>query len=165
MKDIHLDAFDLAILGALEADARQPFVALAERVGLSKSPCWSRVQTLERSGAIVGYRAEIDPGGLGLGLTAFVEVSIDFGAHAEFERMASAHPAVLACWTTAGEGDYLLQIAAADVQGLDALLRHDFRSLPGVRRMTTRICLKPIKVGGRVTDAAALMRRREGRPT
>ena len=99
-----MDKIDRAILEALEADGRESFGAIAERVALSKTPCWTRVQALERRGAIKGYRAVIDPHALGLKLTAFVGVTIEFGSRVAFERAVSAHPAIIECYTTAGRG-------------------------------------------------------------
>lgn len=150
-----LDRIDRAILGELEADARLGFAALGEKVGLSKTPCWKRVQTMEAAGVIRGYRAVLDPGALGLGLNAFVQVTLDFGKHDQFEAAASAHPAILACYTTAGEGDYLLHVVADGVERLDALLRFELSRLPGVQRFTTTVCLTTIKEHGALTASAA----------
>lgn len=162
-----MDGFDHAILGLLETDARQSYVALAEQVGLSKTPCWARVQSLEKAGVIRGYRAMLDPTALGLGLVAFIQVSIDFGSHAAFEAAVVAHPAVIECYTTAGDGDYLLKVGTSDVERLDALLRMDLCRLPGVQRFSTKICLKTIKDTAPLTKTAAFARvastQREGR--
>ncbi len=159
-----MDSFDHAILGLLEADGRQSYVALAEQVGLSKTPCWARVQALEKEGVIKGYRAVLEPAAIGLGLTAFVQVSIHFGSHAEFEAAALAHPAILECFTTAGDGDYLLRVATGDVDRLDGLLREDLCRLPGVQRFSTTICLKTIKDGGSLAQTAAFTRKRRPPP-
>jgi Lrp/AsnC family transcriptional regulator, leucine-responsive regulatory protein len=152
-----MDKTDRMILEVLEDDGRQTFAAIAERVSLSKTPCWARVQALERSGAIKGYRAVVDPYALGLTLTAFVEVTIEFGMRAAFERAVSQHPAIIECYTTAGEADYLLQIMTSDVERLDRLLREELSRIPGVERTATTICLKRIKDNGPVTQAAALL--------
>ena len=150
-----MDRTDFAILEALEADARLSFAALAERVGLSNTPCWSRVQTVERQGAIKGYRAVLDAAALGLGLNAFIEVAIDLDAHAAFEAAVIGHPSILACYTTAGDGDYLLHVVTRDVGTLDDLLRFEISRLPGVQRSSTMVCLKTIKEGAMLTKAAA----------
>jgi Lrp/AsnC family leucine-responsive transcriptional regulator len=151
-----MDSFDLAILACLEADGRQSFGAIAEQVSLSKTPCWTRVQSLEASGVIKGYRAVIDPHALGLRLVAFVQVKIEFGRHAEFEQAVRDHAAIIECFTIAGEEDYLLQVLISDVEQLDRLLREDLCRLPGVQRFSTTICLKRIKDNGPITRAAAL---------
>jgi Lrp/AsnC family leucine-responsive transcriptional regulator len=154
-----MDNFDHTILSLLEADGRQSYVGLAEQVGLSKTPCWARVQALEKDGVIRGYRAVLEPSALGLGLTAFVQVSIEFGSHTAFEAAALAHPAIIECYTTAGDGDYLLKVATSDVEQLDSLLREDLCRLPGVQRFSTKICLKTIKDGGPLTRTAEFARR------
>ncbi len=153
-----MDKIDWSILEALEADGRESFGAIAEKVSLSKTPCWTRVQTLEREGAIRGYRAVIDPHSVGLNLTAFVEVTIEFGSRVAFERAVGEHPAIIECYTTAGEADYLLQVMTRDVESLDGLLREELCRLPGVQRSATTICLKRIKDNGPITRAAALLK-------
>src|SRR3546814_12165955 len=107
-----MDKLDWKIVAALERDGRQSYADLGEQVGLSKSPCWSRVKNLEESGVIEGYAARLDPIAIGLAVQSFVEVQIRFDAHIEFEAAVLAHPAVVECHTTAGESDYLLKIFA-----------------------------------------------------
>ena len=102
-----MDKLDWKIVAALERDGRQSYADLGEQVGLSKSPCWSRVKNLEESGVIDGYAARIDPIAVGLAVQSFVEVQIRFDAHTEFEAAVLAHPAVVECHTTAGESDSL----------------------------------------------------------
>lgn len=149
-----MDGIDWKIVAELEEDGRLSFAELGERVGLSKSPCWSRVRELERSGAIRGYAAQLEPSALGLAVQCFVEVRIRFDAHADFEAAVMAHPAVIECHTTAGDSDYILRIYARSVEHLDELLRHDLSKLPGVHRLATNICLKTIKAGSSLTTWA-----------
>lgn len=146
-----LGRMDLSILRILEADARISFAALAERVGLSKSPCWSRVQALEKQGVITGYRARIDATAIGKGLTVFALATVDFARAEAFEAAVLRHPAITDCHSTAGAGDYLLRIVAADVADLDHLLRKELSQLPGVQRYTTTVCMKAIKQDGLLT--------------
>lgn len=145
---------DAAILAALERDARLSFADLGERVGLSKTPTWARVRALEQAGAIAGYRAEIEPGALGLDLHAFVEVRIRSTQHREFEQAVLAHPAIIECYTTAGQADYLLHVLVASVGALDALLRDDVSRMPGVERLSTTVGMKTIKRGAMLTECA-----------
>lgn len=140
-----MDRLDWKIIGELERDGRQSYAELGERVGLSKSPCWSRVRSLEDNGIIQGYAARLDPLALGLAVQSFVEVRISFDAHAEFEAAVMAHPAVFECHTTAGDSDYMLRVFARSVEHLDDLLRHELSKLPGVHRLATMVCLKTIK--------------------
>jgi Lrp/AsnC family leucine-responsive transcriptional regulator len=154
-----VDKVDWAILECLEANGRESYGAIAEKVSLSKTPCWTRVHALEHAGAIQGYRAIIDPYVVGLKLTAFVEVTIEFGSRVAFERAVAEHPSIIECHTTAGEADYLLQIMTSGVERLDSLLREELGRLPGVQRSATTICLKRIKDNGRITRAAGFERR------
>ena len=149
-----MDRLDWKIIAELERDGRQSYAELGERVGLSKSPCWSRVRALEERGTIAGYTAWLDPAALGLAVQSFVEVRIGFDAHAEFEAAVMAHPGVVECHTTAGDSDYMLKVFARSVDHLDTLLRHDLSKLPGVRRLATVVCLKTIKRRGPVADWA-----------
>jgi len=143
-----MDRTDRRIVAELEQDARLSFADLAERVGLSISPCWTRVQALERAGVIRGYHARLDPAALGLAVQCFIQVMIRFGNHEAFEEAVLAHPAVLECHTTAGEGDYVLRVYARSVEHLDQLLRKEITKLPGVERSSTTICLKTTKSNG-----------------
>lgn len=149
-----MDRLDWKIIDALEQNGRQSFAELGEAVGLSKSPCWSRVRSLEEKGIIAGYAARLNPAEMGLAVQSFVEVRISLDAHTEFEAAVMAHPAVVECHTTAGDSDYMLKIFAKSVDHLDELLRHDLSKLPGVHRLATVVCLKTIKQQGRITDWA-----------
>lgn len=151
-----MDKIDLKILAELETGGRMSFADLSERVGLSKSPCWSRVRELEASGAIQGFHAQIDPAALGLAVQCHAYVRIRFDAHAAFEEAAIAHPAIIECHTTAGDSDYLIRVYARSVEHLDDLLRHELSKLPGVHRLSTTICLKTIKSRAPLTRSAAM---------
>lgn len=155
-----MDRIDWKIVDALERDGRQSFAQLGETVGLSKSPCWTRVRSLEEQGIIGGYAARLDPFALGLEVQCFVEVRIGLDAHADFEEAVMAHPAIVECHTTAGDSDYMLKIFARSVDHLDELLRHDLSKLPGVRRLATMICLKTIKRDGSLSAWANAIERR-----
>jgi Lrp/AsnC family leucine-responsive transcriptional regulator len=118
-----IDAVDEAILRALEKDARMSFSDLGEQVGLSKTPSWSRVRELERRKIITAYRAEIDPMSVGLELHAFVQVTINAARHADFESAVQRHKSILECYTTAGQGDYLLHALVPGIAALAELRR------------------------------------------
>ena len=140
-----MDKIDREIVRSLEQDARMSFAELGQRVGLSKTPCWQRVRELERQGLIRGYRAELDAEHLGLRVHAFVYVSIDSARYAEFEAAAERHPAVLQCYTTAGQADYLMHVLVTEIAALDDLLRMQVSRMPGVQRIETTVCMKTIK--------------------
>jgi Lrp/AsnC family leucine-responsive transcriptional regulator len=150
-----MDRIDWKILCELEADGRLSYAELGERIGLSKSPSWTRVRDLEQRGIIRGYAARLDPAALGLAVHCIVEVRINFNSHADFEAAVLAHPAIIECHTTAGDGDYILRIYARTVEHLDELLRHDLSKLPGVHRLSTNVCLKTIKSHAPLTEWAA----------
>ena len=150
-----MDKIDWKILAELEGDGRLSFAELSDRVGLSKSPCWSRVRDLEAEGVIQGFNARIDPAALGLAVQCYATVRIRLDGHEAFEAAVIAHPAIIECHTTAGDGDYLLRIYARSVEHLDELLRHELAKLPGVHRLSTTVCLKTIKAGSPLTGWAA----------
>ena len=114
-------------------------------MGLSKTPCWQRVRALERAGIIKGYRTELDAARLGLKVHAFVHITIHPAKYDEFETAVLRHPAILQCFTTAGQADYLVHLLAAGISELDHLLRMQVARLPGVQRIETTICMKTIK--------------------
>ncbi|MDE2050397.1 MAG: Lrp/AsnC family transcriptional regulator [Gammaproteobacteria bacterium] len=146
-----LDKIDRDIVRLLEDDARISFAELGQQVGLSKTPCWQRVRELERRGLIRGYRAELDAESLGLRVHAFVHVTINAARHAEFESAAAGHPAVLQCFTTAGQADYLMHVLVGEVAQLDQLLRMEIRRMPGVQKLETTVCMKTIKARAPLT--------------
>lgn len=147
-----IDRVDEAILRLLENDGRLSFNSIGQEVGLSKTPSWARVNALERDKVITAYRAEIDPSRLGLQLHAFVQVTINTAKHAEFEAAVQRHGAVLECYTTAGEADYLLHVLVPGITELDELLRKDISRMPGVQRETTTVAMKTIKHRGLIMD-------------
>ena len=149
-----LDQIDRQILAALEADARLSFASLGEAVGLSKTPCWKRVQALEAAGAIRGYHAVLDPAALDLDTAAFVQISVRFDMHEAFEDAVRVHPMIVACHATVGDTDYLARILARDMADLDVFLRTQLWRLPGVERFTTTIAMREIKADGSIAANA-----------
>jgi Lrp/AsnC family transcriptional regulator, leucine-responsive regulatory protein len=149
------DRTDDTILRILEKDGRLSFNSLAEQIGLSKTPTWARVQNLERKKVITGYRAEIDPVAMGLELHAFVQVTITGSRYADFEAAVLRHPSILECYTTAGQGDYLLHVLVAGIAALDDLLRMDIARMPGVQRQTTTIGMKTIKRNASIVECGS----------
>lgn len=146
-----MDKIDREIVRCLEQDARLSFADLAQKVGLSKTPCWQRVRALERQGLIRGYQAELDAERLGLRVHAFVHVSIDSRHYADFEAAAANHPAVLQCYTTAGQADYLMHVLVREIAELDQLVRMQISRMPGVQRVETTVCMKTIKARAPLT--------------
>ncbi|HEY6483909.1 MAG TPA: Lrp/AsnC family transcriptional regulator [Steroidobacteraceae bacterium] len=150
-----MDKIDHKILTLLENDARLSFAELGVRIGLSKTPCWHRVRELERRGVISGYGAQIDAGQLGLNVQAFVQVTINSARHDEFESAVLRQPAILQCFATAGQADYLMHVLVAGISELDGLLRREISRMPGVQRIETTVCMKTIKPRAPVTGCLA----------
>lgn len=140
-----MDAIDVRILTELERDGRLSFTELGERVGLSKSPCWNRVQSHEANGVISGYHADLNMAKLGLDTLAFVHVTVAFEKHDQFETAVNDHPLIVACHATVGDADYLLQVVTRSMLRLDEFLRSELWRLPGVERFTTTISMRTIK--------------------
>jgi Lrp/AsnC family leucine-responsive transcriptional regulator len=143
-----MDAIDRKILRALSRNGRLSNTELAEEVGLSPSPCWTRVRRLEASGVIQGYAALLDQAALGLPDTVFIEVMMD--RHDEqslrnFEEMVLAIPEVLECHLVTGEYDYVIKAAVGGTAGYERLLRDRLYRLPGVRHTRTSFALRCLK--------------------
>lgn len=143
-----VDQIDRKLLAALENDARQSFSALGETVGLSKTPCWTRVQALDNSGVITGYGARLDPEKLGIHIKAIVHVVVDFADYQAFESAIVAHANVRSCQAVTGEFDYVLEVHATDMATFDELLRTQLSQLPGVQRFNTAIATRSVKADG-----------------
>jgi Lrp/AsnC family leucine-responsive transcriptional regulator len=149
-----VDRTDRAILAALQEDGRLPNVELADRVGLSPSPCLRRVRNLEASGVITGYHAAIDPKAIGRDFQVLVHVTMNAGERKEtmeaFEVAVDEIDEVVECRRMFGDPDYLLWVAAADLESYERLYMNRIVGLPGVARTTSQLTLKTIKPGGRL---------------
>jgi len=142
-----LDRIDLAILRALQADARLPNAQLAERVGLSPSPCLRRVRRLERGGLIRGHATVLEPRALGLGVNAFVSVTLTDQARPElesFEAAVGAWPEVMECYLVTGDFDYLLRVVVTDLDAYQRFLIDRLTRLPGVSNIKSSFALKEV---------------------
>ena len=143
-----MDAIDRRILRTLHREARLTNAELAERVGLSASPCWARVRRLEAQGVIRGYRAELDQAALGLPDTVWIEVMTekhDEAQLARFEEAIAAMPEVVEAWLVTGEYDYVIKAAVGGTAGYERLLREKLYRLPGVRHTRTSFTLRSLK--------------------
>lgn len=140
-----LDAFDRRILSELQKDGRICISELAERVGLSTSPCWRRVKALEEAGVISGYAAIVDPAAVGLSLNVFVSATLDLHKAEEFEAALAERPEVVDCYAMTGEQDYLLHVVCRDIDSFDRFLRQDLIHMPGVRQVRSSFALKQVK--------------------
>lgn len=142
-----LDAIDRKILTALQADVSISIAELADKVGLSQTPCWKRVQRLEAAGVITGRVALVSPEKLGLGLTVFVE--IETGDHSgpwleKFAATVSAMPEVMELYRMAGDVDYMLRVTLEDIAAYDAFYKRLIQAIP-LKNVTSRFAMERVK--------------------
>ena len=143
-----LDRYDQHILEILQQDARLNNQDLAERIGLSPSPCLRRVRALEESGLIVGYRALLDAKKLGLTLMALIHISMDRHTperFANFEAAVSVLPEVLECLLITGQdADYQLKVLVRDMDHYQALLLNQITRIEGVTGVHSSFVLRRV---------------------
>ena len=140
-----MDEFDRKIATALAKEGRLTAVDLAARVGLSPSAVTRRLQALEASGVIRGYRAMIDAAAVGLGINIFVEITLDKqndDTLRAFERALAKSPNVLSCHLMSGSSDYLIHIVARDHADFERLHANFLGHLPGVARIESKFSLR-----------------------
>lgn len=145
-----LDAFDAKIIAALQTDGRLTNVELAERIGLSPSPCLRRVKRLERDGYIGAYRAVLDRGRVGLGFTVFVGVRLEGHANdraGSFEEAVIEMREVIACHMVSGTVDYLLEVVVPDLAHYQRFLVDKLLALSIVREVQSSIAIDTLKAG------------------
>jgi DNA-binding Lrp family transcriptional regulator len=143
-----LEPIDLRILNALQSDGRLTNQALSSEVGLSTSPCWRRVRQLEESGVIQGYTAVLDRRQIGLGVLAFIKVKIDSHSEAEaeaFSKDVAKLKEVVACYSIAGDADFLMQVVSPDLDTYARFAMSILRRLPRIKEMQTTFVLTEIK--------------------
>jgi len=142
-----MDDTDRKILAELQRDGRLSITDLAERVRLSVSPCHRRLRELERSGAISGYRAQLDANALGLTFEALVFVTMraaDGGTLTAFEEAVEAIPNVTEAQRLFGDPDYLLRVIARDLPAFQKLYDERLTALPGVQRLSSTLVMKSV---------------------
>lgn len=122
--------------------------ALAAKVGLTVAPCHRRLRDLEASGVIRGYRADIDPGAIGLGFEAIVFVTLrqaDRATMSEFEDRVAAIPNIVEAQRLFGSPDYLLRVIAADLPAYQRFYDDQLSALPAVERLNSTLVMKNLK--------------------
>ena len=143
-----LDDIDKKIIAALQTEGRLPIVDLADRVGLSATPCQRRVKRLEEEGVITRYAALISPAAMGYGLQALVEVTLD--DHSEktveaFEAAIRARPEVVACYAVTGDMDFLLHVFAPDLANFSDFAMKALLRMPGVKGSRSSFIMQAVK--------------------
>ncbi len=143
-----LDRIDRNILRLLQAQGRMSMTELADRVGLSVTPCSERVKRLERDGFILGYHARLDPHRLGQHLLVFVEIKLAAKSGAifdDFRREVLKLPNVLECHLVSGEFDYLIKARIPEMGAYRKLLGDMLLALPGARESRSYMVMEEIK--------------------
>ena len=143
-----MDKTDLRILAELQADGRLSSQALAEKVGLSTSPCWRRVRKLEEDRVIRKTVAILDPEKIGLDVIAVAAVSLEDhrpDSVRAFDDMVASRPEILECYAMSGQHDYHLKIACKSIQAYERLLREHIMPCRAVHHVSTGFVLRKNK--------------------
>lgn len=151
-----MDAIDRQIVRALQQDGRISNQDLADRVGLSPSPCLRRVRALERSGILRGYAAIVDQERYGLPVDVFVSISLESQrdeALEAFEAAINRLDAVMECYLMTGTRDYLLRVVCDGLKSYERFTREKLARLPGVRSIESSFALGQVKKRAALPEA------------
>jgi Lrp/AsnC family leucine-responsive transcriptional regulator len=143
-----LDAIDRRILGILQSDSRITMQELADKIGLSVSPCHRRVRLLESRGVITRYMALVDQKSLGLPVSVFISIKLERQKEADLNRFAKAISGweeVLECYLMTGNRDYLLRVVVADLTSYEAFLKNKLTRLDGIASIESSFALSQVK--------------------
>ena len=143
-----LDAIDRKILSLLQTDSRSTMQELADKVGLSVSPCHRRVKLLEERGVITRYIATVDQKSLGLHVSVFISIKLARQKEEDLNRFAKAiskWDEVLECYLMTGNRDYLLRVVAADLSSYEAFLKNKLPRLDGIASIESSFALSQVK--------------------
>jgi Lrp/AsnC family transcriptional regulator len=142
-----MDAIDRKILNVLQQDASLSVAEIGQRVGLSSTPCWKRIQRLEAEGVILRRVVLVDQDKVGVGINVIVSIETDDHSQEWLERFArtvSAMPEVLEFFRMAGDVDYLLRVVVPDMAGYDAFYKKLIAAIP-LKNVTSRFAMEKIK--------------------
>jgi len=145
---VDFDRTDARLLDQLSEDGRRSVVELADKVGLTETPCARRIRLLEQSGAIRGYAAVLDPARLGLNVRAFVQVKLERHTDEnidQFRRELADIEEVISCHATTGSYDFLLQVVAADLEAFSRVVLKRLMKIFYVRDVHSSIVLESLK--------------------
>lgn len=143
-----LDEFDRKILALLQQDCSLSSAEMAERVGLSQSPCWRRIQRLKSEGYIKAEVALLDRAKIGLKTQIFAQVKLSAQGRQHLDEFSDAirkFPEVLECWVLMGPVDFLLRVVAADVESYERFFFEHLSRVPGIQEITSTVALSEIK--------------------
>lgn len=148
MPRVELDAIDIKILNALQEDASISNVELANRVGLSQSPCLRRVKALEDAKIIRKRVTLLDPRAIDLSVNVFVSVTLEKQVRErlqDFEKQVLRRPEVLECYLMTGEADYLLRVVVQDLDAYERFLKNHLTRIPGVASIKSSFALNQVQ--------------------
>jgi len=148
-KLLKLDDFDRRILDCLQTAPQMSMIEIAERVGLSHTPCWRRVRRMEEAGLILGKRTLLDPRALGYPVCVLASVRIrnhDEAVLEAFETEVCSHPEIVECFAMSGESDYVIRVLARSIDDYEQFLRRVLLHLPGVDAINSNFALKHVKL-------------------
>lgn len=148
-----LDKQDVVLLTELQRDSHQTVQQLADRVGLSSTPCWKRIKEMEANGVIRGYTALIDREKVGLALCVLAEVNLtrhNEDVVQQFEKEVAACPQIVSCYSTTGQADYVLKVLMPDIKAYERFLHETAFKLPGVTHVRSSVVLKEVKADTRL---------------
>ncbi|MEM7727726.1 MAG: Lrp/AsnC family transcriptional regulator [Pseudomonadota bacterium] len=143
-----MDRIDRKIVRTLQRDGRLSNRELAERVGLSPSPCLRRLKRLEATGVIRGYHAEVDPDLYGLPITVFIRIRLE--RHDEetvnaFEAKVRANDNIVECHVMTGQADYLLRVMVSDLSDYERFVRRELQRIGGIASIDTSFAYGQVK--------------------
>ncbi|KQX40515.1 AsnC family transcriptional regulator [Devosia sp. Root436] len=145
---MELSAIDRKILRALQEDGRMTVQAIADRVGLSASPCLRRIRQMERAGIIAGYSATVDQKAVGLPVSVFISIKLERQRSHELDAFGAAisgWPEVMECYLMTGQFDFLLRVVCADLGAYEQFLRERLTQVEGVASIESSFSLGQVK--------------------
>lgn len=140
---------DRKILRVLQAQPDMPMTELAEKVGLSHTPCWRRIKKMEADGVIQRRALILGPRQVGLGVTVFAHLRFarqDEATLEAFETQVGAHPQIVECFSMSGDSDYVLRVVAQSIEDYEQFLKKTILHLPGVSTVNSSFALKTVKL-------------------
>jgi Lrp/AsnC family leucine-responsive transcriptional regulator len=154
-----LDKFDFAILATLQQDSRASLQEISSRVGLTSTPCWTRIKKMESDGVIQGYTVRLDPAAVGFAESVIVQVTLESHNDETLEAFGKALaeiPEVLEACLVSGDYDYYIRIAVRDTRDYERLLRERLYRIPGIRHSKSSFVLRRLKESFLPLDSAPI---------
>ena len=148
MSESKLDRYELQILNLLQEDCSLSNADIADKVGLSPSPCWRRVERMERDGIIARRVAIVDRKKVGLNAQVFAQIKLNAHGRANLDEFTAAirgFPEVLECYVLMGTVDFMLRIITQDIEAYERFFFDKLSHLPGVQEINSTVALSEIK--------------------